>query len=377
MDIFEWIYLGSAVTYCFIILYFFVGIYRIKLIKYSSKPFVSVLVPARNEEQEIVKCLESLYRQTYPSHLFEVIVIEDHSIDETPEKIADFIEGKSNFKMLIHKADGKSPTFKKQALKFGMEKAQGEIIMTVDADTIVQPHWIEKMVSFYGDNTGLVAGIISFLPESERNLFHKLQTLEFVGIVFSGIGCVGNKNPIICNGSNLSFKREAFDEVGGYDAHLHLASGDDDLLIQNIHKNTPWRVTYSLDPRTINYTKAVNSLSAFLNQRSRWASKSLHYPSKGNFFIFILIYVFYILTFILLPLSIFDVFPLKIYLAGIFLKFIPEVLVISKGLEIINRQDLLKLFPIAQIFQVPYIILVVLRGLLKKFDWKVSSNDIS
>lgn len=366
-----WIFIIFAIIYFVIILYFFVGIYRIKESKSTESPFVSVLVPARNEQQNIRNCLRSLDMQTYPSHLFEVIVIDDQSVDQTAAVVKKYIQGKSNFQLLLHQAENIGPTFKKHALKFGMEKVRGEIILTVDADTLVQPRWIEKMVSCYDENTGLVAGIITYLPGKEKNLFYKLQTLEFTGLVFCGVGALGNRNPIMCNGSNLSFRKSAFNEVGGYDSNLHLASGDDDLLLQNIHNKTNWQVKYLLNREAINFTLPVANLSGLLNQRIRWASKAIHYPSKWIFATLLSIYLLYLMIFILFPLMVFGFFPWKLYLIGVCLKFFPEILVISKGLEIVGRHELLPLFPFAQIFQIPFILYSGFMGLFKKFSWGV------
>jgi len=352
-----WIFILTGTVYTGILLFFFQGLVRkSRTSNNPAKPFVSVLVPARNEAKHIQNCLMSLLQQTYPSHLYEVLVIDDNSTDNTCQIVENFVKEKPQFRLLIYKNDGRHPTYKKQALKFGLKEAKGEIIFTIDADSIAQKNWLE----------------ITFHPDFEKNLFHKLQTLEFAGIVFCGVGSLKNGFPIICNGSNLSYRKKAFEDAGGYDGHEHLPSGDDDLLLQNIHNKTSWKVKYSLDRETINYTVPLNSVKGFLNQRSRWASKSLHYPSKLIFLILFVIYIFYSLTFLLFPLSMLGYLPLKLYILGILLKIFPEALIIHKGLQVLNRKDLFPLFLIAQIFQVPYILYAGFRGFFHKFSWKDS-----
>ena len=252
-----------GLLYSLLVIYFFIGIYRVKKNYQKNRFTVTVLVPARNEEKGIIQCLESLLRQSYPRELFKVIVIDDHSTDKTYEVVHQFIEDKSNFLLLKHEKIGTHPTYKKQALKFAMEKVSSEIVMTIDADTIANPKWIESMVNQYEDETGLVAGIVTFSSSFEKSLFYKIQTLEFAGIVFCGVGSLGNNNPLICNGSNLSYRFKTFKDAGGYDGNLFLPSGDDDLLLQNIHKKTNWRVRYSLHPEAINYTHPVSGLKKF------------------------------------------------------------------------------------------------------------------
>jgi len=373
----EQIFLLFSLFYSGLILYFFVGIFRLPTIRNNNRLSVTVLVPARNEEKAIRRCLESLHKQTYPRELYQVWVIDDRSIDNTAQVVENFIKDKHNFRLLHHRPSGDHPTYKKQALQFAIQQVDSEIIMTIDADTTAHSRWIEKMVSQYLPETGLVAGLVTFIREEEKTFFHKIQTLEFGGLVFCGVGSVGNGNPIICNGSNLSYRRQAFIDAGGYSSHLHLPSGDDDLLLQNIHKKTNWKVHYSIDPETINYTRPVDNLSDFLNQRARWASKSIHYPSRWVFILMFSIYLFYLMIFLLAPLSFGGWFRWEIYLAGVGLKMVPEFLLIYKSMSILRRKDLLPWFPVAEVLQVPYIVYTGLRGFFKKFTWKDKSRELA
>ncbi len=370
MTYFSLFYLLLGCVYAIILLYFLTGIYRIKRKHNTDMYPVSILVPARNEEDNILNCLTSLDRQTYPRNLYEVIVIDDGSTDHTATIVEKYIENKSSMRLIKHKVQEGTPTFKKHALAFGIGHATGEIIMTIDADTRAQPGWIQEMVNQYDGQTGLVAGLITFDRASEKNIFHKLQTLEFAGLVFCGVGSMGNNNPVICNGANLSYRRRVFDEVGGFEGHDHLPSGDDDLLLQNIHRRTDWKVSYLLDYDTINFTKPMNGIKNFLNQRSRWASKSIHYPSKGLFAVMLSIYLFYSLLFSLLPFTLLGLFTPEVYLAGLLLKVIPEFLIISKALGYLKRKDLLPLFFLAEFLQIPYVLYAGFMGFFHKFRWK-------
>lgn len=371
----EWILIICGVIYSCIVFYFLIGLFRLPVVHNDRHYTVSVLVPARNESSNIVNCLESLWQQVYPKHLYEVFIIDDHSTDNTAGVVENFIGGKDNFYLLRHHPDGITPTYKKQALKFGLKKVTGEIIMTIDADTVADPEWIQHMVEQYDEETGLVAGLVTFPAVTEETIFHKLQTLEFAGIVFCGVGSLGNRNPLICNGSNLSYRRRAFDQAGGYDGNLHLPSGDDDLLLQNIHKRTDWKVNYSIRPGTINYTRPVNTIAGFLNQRARWTSKSIHYPKKWIFPLLFSIYMFYALIFVLLPLTLAGLFPVEFYITGILLKVVPELLIVLRGTAILGRRDLLRWFGVAQIFQIPYILYAGFMGFFNKFSWKDKYSD--
>jgi cellulose synthase/poly-beta-1,6-N-acetylglucosamine synthase-like glycosyltransferase len=322
--------------------------------------------------------MESLSHQSYPVGKLEVFIIDDHSNDDTAEVASTFIkEGHlDNFKLLVHRTDGKTPTYKKAAIAFALQHARGEIIMTTDADCVLSPEWVESMVRQYDEETGMVAGLVSFdsgLEKSDggsRSIFSKLQTLEFAGIVFAGVGAVGIGKPLICNGSNLSYRRQAFEDVDGFSGHDHLPSGDDDLLMQSIHKKTEWKIKYNLERSAINYSRPLKSVPGFLNQRSRWASKGVHYPAIRISAMLFMIYLFYAGLFLLTPSTIAGLFPAPLLAAGFALKLIPEFLVITQALNILDRRDLFPHFLLAEFLQIPYVIVVGFRGFFNLFKWK-------
>lgn len=371
----EYFFLILGAFYFFLIIFFFIGILSIKNQKVEVnnwQPKVSVLVPARDEANTITKTLRGLQNQTYPSEKLEIIIIDDHSSDNTAEVISRFIQDNqlNHFQLVSHRTDGKTPTYKKAAIAYALKYATGEIIMTTDADCMVQPQWVESMIEQYDENAGMVAGLISFSLDLKKSFFNKLQILEFAGVVFAGVGAVGIKYPLICNGSNLSYRRQAFEDVDGFSGHDHLPSGDDDLLMQNIHKRTSWKIKYNLESQSINYTHPVNDLNQFLNQRSRWASKGVHYPGHGISLILLMIYLFYASIFILTPLTFMGLFPISILVIGLLLKFIPEFLIVSQALSTLNRKDLMPLFFVAEVFQIPYVVVVGFRGFFNLFKWK-------
>ncbi|NIR94946.1 MAG: glycosyltransferase, partial [Gammaproteobacteria bacterium] len=250
---------------------------------------------------------------------FEVIVIDDNSCDDTGKVVEQFIERRQqcNFKLLSHRNDGMKPTYKKTAISYAMQYARGEIILTTDADCLVQPKWVASMVSRFDEQTGLVAGLVTFYTRNGNRLFHQLQTLEFAGLVFAGVGAIGNHYPLICNASNLSYRRKAYDDVGGFDGHEEVPSGDDDLFMQNIHHHTNWRVRYNLNPEAVNSTHPVDTLAQFFNQRARWASKSTHYPGVATFTLLFLIYLFYLLLVVLTIAAIASQFSVSVLVIGL------------------------------------------------------------
>ena len=136
-----------SVLYAIILFWVLVGIFRLRSSSNSDYlPFVSVVIAARNEEGNIERCIEALKKQDYSNKLFEVIIINDRSTDNTAEIIAGKTDSVSNFHTLTIKDLPVNTSPKKFALQKGIEASKGEIILTTDADCVPKPGWISGMV---------------------------------------------------------------------------------------------------------------------------------------------------------------------------------------------------------------------------------------
>lgn len=364
------LFIFLTLIYLFKILSFFLGLFKLKPGQNQDTYSVTILVPARNEENNIAACLDSLIIQDYPGDKIEIIVIDDNSSDNTG-KIVQTYRDRHPFVHLILLGNcppGISP--KKRALEVGVKSATGEIIFTTDADCIASPNWIKGMMRHYEHDVGMVTGLVAFLPQSENTLFQKIQSLEFIGLVTAGIGSIGINDPIIANGANLSFRKSAFDEVHGYRGNAHIFSGDDDLLLQKIDQATHWRITAATSQDTIVHTKPVSDVNSFLNQRIRWASKSFVYKKASLVVFLVAVYLFYLLLFVSLPFAIQFVAIFPVPAIALFAKFVVDFLLILKGTAIVNRKDLRKYFLLADLVQIPYILYVGFASIVKTFEWK-------
>lgn len=220
----------------------------------AEYPHISIIVPARNEEEHIRACLTDLFAQEYPDGTFEVILVNDHSEDRTREialaaglelgeksvqigeatTIADdesMITSEANtiigevrstrrvpnFKVLdLKKKQGVA--YKKAAVARGIEEAKGEIILVTDADCRMGPGWLAAMVRGFEVREGMPkVGMVSgpVLLES-KTIFEHFQALEFMGLIAVGAGSIGTGSPNMCNGANLAYRKEVFEEVGGF-----------------------------------------------------------------------------------------------------------------------------------------------------------------
>ena len=238
---------------------------------------VSVIIAARNEEKNIALLLADLKNQDYPPELLQVIVVDDHSEDNTAEMAGDFIakHGLGGFKVIKIENDDKKG--KKAAITHGISSSEGSLILVTDADCRLQPGWISAMTSnFQDDKIMMIFGPVSYFPR--KGLLDKFQSLEFSALVASGGGAASAGHPFMCNGACLAYRKSAFLQVNGFEGNERFLSGDDVFLMHKIKKEFGKRaIGFIKDTRAMVLTSPAPGLRAFINQRIRWASKSKGY----------------------------------------------------------------------------------------------------
>ena len=354
--------------------YFLSGIYKglgrlaANRTKQLPNEFVSIIIPFRNESNNILSNLRSLENQLYPDEKFEVIYVNDNSIDDSNEKLKKSIK-KTNIKVVTVPQNISGNAHKKRAIEFGIENAIGEIIVTTDADCIHTNKWLIELLSYFDEQTGFISGPVEF--NGSTSIFGKLQKIEFAGLVLAGAGLIGINKPVICNAANIAYRKKAFDSVNGYDGNYNLSSGDDELLMQKIWKDGNFKVKFCINKDAVVKTNPNHSLKQFYQQRKRWASKGLFYADKFLILKLIFLFLFYIgliLQFIL-GLLISQIFIYSLIFSFL-LKTSVEFLILNKGKRKLFPELKFKYFLLAEILHIPYIIISGLSGITGNFVWK-------
>jgi cellulose synthase/poly-beta-1,6-N-acetylglucosamine synthase-like glycosyltransferase len=365
--------LSLAGTYVFVIAQYIRGWKRLRPWEippaFQPKTFVSVIIPARNEAENILPCLHSLSSQTYPAHLFEVIVVDDHSTDGTLALAQNFAQNVPNLKC-VSLPDSKV-SGKKSAIAYGIGLAQGELIATTDADCILPPGWLMLLASFYENKQPrFIAAPVNF--HQEKNLFERFQSLDFLGMMcVTGAGIqLGWMH--MCNGANLAYPKEVFLEVNGYENVDRLASGDDMFLMQKIARRYPGRVGFLKNKRATVLTKAMPDWPSFLSQRIRWASKSTSYSEWRVTMILALVFFFCLFTMASLALVPCWGWKAAWLFALLFsIKSMADFVFLRKMARYFDRPDLMKSYFHSQILHIIYIVAVgILSNITKKYQWK-------
>jgi len=206
----------------------------------DSEPFFTIIIPARNEAANIEQCLKGIMQQTLPVKQWECIVVDDHSGDETAAIVRQVQADNPQIPLRITEAPSADNlefvAYKKQAIEQGIRQANGEWIVTTDADCIAPTQWLWTLKAFIDEKRPyLVAGPVSFLTED--SVFKCMQALEFMSLIGIGAASVSNNAPNMCNGANLAYKKRVFEEDG------HSRAPDE----PSFSKKTSgfWRITVS------------------------------------------------------------------------------------------------------------------------------------
>jgi cellulose synthase/poly-beta-1,6-N-acetylglucosamine synthase-like glycosyltransferase len=231
--------------------------------------FVSVIVPARNEENNIENAIRSIAASNFPTDQFEIIAVNDRSNDGTGDILNKLSDQIPNLKVihLTEYSKSKNIPGKPGAIDVGIKASRGELIMMTDADCTVNPDWIKTVSLYFTDKD--VALVPSFTLIKSKSLFDKIQSLEWLYLHTFASGAIGLNTPMGCYGNNLAVRRSVYDEIGGYEK-IKFSVTEDLALLQTIHK-TGYKVHYITDFHTSVTTLPVTSFGEYVSQHRRWA----------------------------------------------------------------------------------------------------------
>jgi len=326
---------------------------------------ISLIIAARNEEANIEKLLQCIVNQIFPKHLLEVIFVNDHSTDATVDIIENYCR-KFNFIQLIHLNDNELG--KKAAIKKAILIANGKLIITTDADCEMNCNWLTINTLYYETyKPKFIVGTV--LYHNESNIFERMQSLEFMSLVAAGVSATILKNPIYCNAANMAFERKMYIELQNA-LNEKYTSGDDVFLLQQTKITNRKDIHFLKSTDNVVITKPQPSITQFINQRKRWASKSKGYSDASSIFVALLVFFVNIILFIFAVLSFVSVSYAYLFLSVFILKSIPDFLLLQSFTSYFGKQKLLRCFFPLQCVYFLYISYTTVFGLLGNFTWK-------
>jgi cellulose synthase/poly-beta-1,6-N-acetylglucosamine synthase-like glycosyltransferase len=337
-------------------------------------PFISVVVAARNEEENISHCIQSLLRQDYPADKFEILIVDDFSTDKTAELIKKFETSVTNLKYLSSIAieQGNIISYKREAIQTGINASKGKYILLTDADCIVPTTWISTYSEQFMKEDYVFIGGPVIISDEKPKLLTSFQGLDMIGMmVITGAGYQSG-NQLLANGANMGFSKQVFNDLGGYAQFPKKASGDDMFLLHHFHQYHPKRIQFLKTLSAIVVTQPEHSIKSLLRQRTRWASKNNAYKEMNiNFSLSVLFIVS--LTIVLLGvLSILQAsifFPMFCVLYTF--KIFSDYLLQREAIRFFNKRKLEKYFFLSQNIHTMYITWVgIMASLFPVYQWK-------
>lgn len=321
----------------------------------------SILVAVRNEGQNITKLLQGIEQQNYPKDNYEIIIIDDHSEDDTLEKIN--TQNLSNLKIVSSNGEGK-----KQAIQTGLKFASKAYIIQTDADCSVDKDWI-KSINAYLISHDVKLLIAPVIFKKEKSFFSKLQALDFMSLMVSTAGLAGIKQAIMANGANLIYPKSIINNISILKPEL--ASGDDVFLLHHCKNIFGRKSVHFLKSHSATVeTKASKNLKSFLNQRLRWASKAKFYKDKMTLAVGFLILSINLFLVACLFLSLMSSKHWSLFLILFISKAIIDFVLLLPILVFYKRISLLIYFPLLSILYLFYTSFVGLMSQFASFEWK-------
>lgn len=240
--------------------------------------FFSIIIPFRDEAQQLPALLESFKNLDYPHELFELIFVDDFSTDESVKLLYQWRTANGTIQTTLLENIRLSHSPKKDAISRAIPIVQQQWIVTTDADCEVPTAWLSTLDRYLQTNdANMVVGAVNY--RCSNSFLDQFQVLDILSLQGATQGSFGMGLGFMCNGANLAYTKTHFKELQGFAGNDSLASGDDVFLLQKSMGFNPSKVHYLLSTSHVVLTKPEQSWKQLLIQRTRWASKTGHYQS--------------------------------------------------------------------------------------------------
>lgn len=349
-------------TYFILHLIFYWGLKRSVSLKKNIAdrfPFVSVIVAARNEEDKIKECIDSLKRINYPKDKYEIILVNDNSTDSTISIMLNETYNFSEFKILDTKESRNTKLKGKvNALAYAISVSRGELYMMTDADCVVPPDWLKETCRYFENDTGLICGFTKI--DAEKSFFSKLQSLDWLYLQTLASASSGINLELSCIGNNLTVSKSCYDSIGGYE-NLIFSVTEDLALMRKVKKDKSHKIKYPVSIDSVILTQGCKNLTELVSQKKRWFRGGVDINWLG----YLLGFVLYLSNFLFIAGFVF--LNINLYFALIILKIMSELILILPAYRIFNFKGLLVYYPLFQLY-------FALYGLLLPFTFIAGKN---
>ncbi|BAO75944.1 glycosyltransferase family 2 protein [Winogradskyella sp. PG-2] len=351
-----------------------VDYFKIQDLKAKTK--FSLVIPFRNEVENLPKLLTSISQLNYSKSLFEVILVDDESEDDSISVIKKSLGVKSskkdvhrndNIKIIQNKRTSNSP--KKDAITSAIVISKSDWIITTDADCVLPKYLLDVFDEcIQTKNPNCIVAPVTY--RNSNSFFNRFQILDILSLQGATIGGFGLKKPFLCNGANFAYRKSTFLNLNGFEGNLNIASGDDIFLLEKFIKEDIKKVSYLKSEKAIVATNPVNTGTELIQQRLRWASKTSRSTNAFSKIIGSIILLGNLASILLIPLVIFGYLTSKIAIALFVIKFSIDFLLLFKTSRFFKQETLLISYISSSIIYPFFSIYIVILSLFKSYEWK-------
>lgn len=364
---------GLLITLAYLVLigsfvYGFDKLNPFKLYDVPSETKFSIIIPFRNEAENLPNLLKSASSLAYPNHLFEIIFVDDASEDDSVGIIKKRIEtSKLDIIVISNKRTSNSP--KKDAITLAISHANHEWILTTDADCILPKYWLDSFDAYIQKTNAscIVAPVAYQITSGFLNRFQCLDMLSLQGATMGGFGI---QKPFLCSGANFGYKKVLFDTLNGFDGNTDIASGDDIFFLEKAINKHPNHVHYLKSEEAIVTTITQPTWRQLIAQRIRWAAKTTSYNNWFGKLTGFIVFAMNAMVIANILLVILSIIPPKTLIYILFIKFNIDFLLIYKTASFVNQKDVLFSFLFSFILYPFFSVYCAFMSIFKSYNWK-------
>jgi glycosyltransferase involved in cell wall biosynthesis len=350
--------------YCLAIIVLIYGFTRVNTIDYvglTPKIKFSIIVPFRNEAENLPILLQSLSKLNYPMELFEVILVNDDSEDK-------FKVPSLNFKISVINNIRVSNSPKKDAIVTAMQFINTDWIIITDADCTVNANWLLTMDNYIQlHDVAMIASAVTY--DCDSSFLHHFQQLDLASLQGATIGSFGIHKGFMCNGANFAYTKSFFQKLNGFEGNDGIASGDDVFLLQKAVAKSPEEVHYLKSQNNIVITKPLDNWKSLFYQRVRWASKTSSYQSTFGKGLGMLVFAGNLGLIVGVGCWVLGVTPFQNIVLLFLLKFLVDTVLIYKANYFLTKTKIQYLI-LSSLLYPFFSVSVALYSLFGKYEWK-------
>ncbi|WP_456462672.1 glycosyltransferase [Reichenbachiella sp.] len=324
--------------------------------------FATVIIPVRNEDRNIERLIRSIYKGATGD--FEIIVVDDHSEDETKSLVKHLQEEFEGLNLALL-SEGQSG--KKAAITLGVELAKGDLMICTDGDGEVAEGWLDEHRRAFSSGVKLAFGSVK-LFNSSNSRWIDLLNLELAALVGVGAATLKMGRPTMINGCNYSFSKKVFEEVGGFEGNDHIASGDDEFLLRKVYQAYPYKIKFLKSSQALVTSEPPQDWEDFYHQRRRWASKWKLHRDVFSMIMPVFIFCVYGVWSWLLVDACLTLNTLGLYILGA--KFIVDYLFVSVVSKVQDRRVSITSFVLLQIIYPFYVVFFGVASNFGTYSWR-------